>query len=306
MTAMEIEVVPRMLENRAFVDLCERMGFKPVAMKPRPPEAAKATKKRKLGKKGVIDWTLPIEFVDGTPAVAKPWRAEEATYMVELVGGEEFPPSVGALFPHSGKSYTSSQVIISENGRYWNSGKEPIVRNREVVEEEEEIDASIPQKVDWSKPIEFIDGTPAVVGLLEHSADREDGLPFTDDQQRLLFNGGNTYKEYGVALNRDGSYPSCPPRTWPIRNRKAKRKAPKAKATKIDWSKPIEFIDGTPAFVPTKTNPLTDRKRVEVEPGHADPAIMAGKGKSMHGGWWLFLDGRYGERGEPLIRNRGD
>lgn len=307
MTAMEVEVVPRMLENRAFVDLCERMGFKPVAPKPKPPEASKAAKKRKSVKKGVIDWTLPIEFCDGTPALSRAYRGGADARVVSVDGGGELPPSVRALFdgfvgnsPHD--------VIVENSGKYWGLCNAIIVRNREVEEEEEEkIDATIPQKVDWSKPIEFIDGTPAVIGSTEHSADREDGLPFTGEQLRLFFNGGNTYKKHGVALNGDGSYPSCPPRTWPIRNRKpekAKRKA--KKSGKIDWSKPIEFIDGTPAFVPSDNNQLSDRKRVEVELGCDEPAIMVGAARSMHGGWWFRLDGSKDGSSDttPLIRNR--
>lgn len=211
-----------------------------------------------------IDWTKPVEHVDGTPLVAK--RSVRNMMQINREDGAIFTPE---QYP----TYNIRNAYVWLDGRP-NTESAAIVRNRATI--------------DWTKPIEHVDGTPLLLKRNDLIGSkcivREDGQPFAPGQYYPGSNGGYNHLWVGPRGGLDDE-PVI------VRNRAA-----------LDLTKPLEVVwtsDGVTTVSPVTLKTARD--------SHDHVAVTLEEGRTPWGKTIYFMpDGtppRYYEK-DATLRNR--
>lgn len=80
-----------------------------------------------------MDWTQPIQHIDGTPLAIEHGPDNEGDYYLLRADGKhptarQINPNVDSDAPHNGGKF----IIVLPDGRHWNERTVPIVRNSTV------------------------------------------------------------------------------------------------------------------------------------------------------------------------------
>lgn len=249
--ATRIDAPPSMADSPIFIALCERFGYAP---NPVTPELVLARRqiisilkgRGRQAQPATLDWTKPLELDDGT-WVELCKTGDTAVYPLDAQGRDEdghywIRRCDGLDFDHEHFARLARACIPP------GCALEQHVRNR------------VP--IDWSGPLVFADGSLAEVvrvseyrGAVDYytvaTADRQD---FSAPLKALMPNNGSgTAGSNEVYLRPDGSFwDGNRYTTQLVRN-----------VEPIDWLKPIELWDGTPAKAVTKGS----HRRIEREDG---------------------------------------
>lgn len=264
----KIDIDPRMATNSVFMALMARLGFDANPVTPELEAQRRAIiailkargtpRKGRVEKRlveGPVDFSKPLALKDGTPV--KLVRSSEKTpdgdgdFWVERIDGKKLTTKqrCGWGIPHE-------MPIHPDGDIYHRPAHGQQVFNVEEVEVEDESEEAI----DWSAPLELLDGTPVRLGNdgqwrgpsdmypeqgLWLWITRCDGKPFTAKQRKGWDEQPGANRLDIPIRKRDGAIyldDDFAKRGPIVRNRSLV-------IGKIDWAKPIEHVDGTPLMV---------------------------------------------------------
>ena len=157
-----VEVPPSIAVNSVFAALCEKLGFDPVAKTPELMAARRAIISLLKARGRVEQFELPVELPEDDPRTR--WQRIDWSKPLMLGDGTPIKLETGGIMHETNKefrlplfkdgksepSFAWIAICKDEDWFGWDEGTYPDIRQRTTV-----------VAIDWSQPIEFMDGTEA-------------------------------------------------------------------------------------------------------------------------------------------------